>query len=66
MWNVFWMNEVQMGQNAVGRWQVGGGLQVPSGPSRVRAVQMSIRRMDSPECKDKGVMQSEEGSRCKD
>ena len=32
-WDVFWMNQVQMEQNAVGRWQVGGGgLQVPSGP----------------------------------
>ena len=40
---------------------------------RVRAVQMDnligllgIRRMDTPECTDKGVMQSEEVSRCKD
>ena len=38
--------------------------------SRVRAVQMDnlrgllgIRRMDSPKCTDKGVMQSEEGSK---
>ena len=27
-----WTNQVQMGQNAVGSWRAGGGLQVPSGP----------------------------------
>ena len=26
---VFWLNQVQMGHNVVGRWRVGGGLQVP-------------------------------------
>ena len=26
------MNQVQMEQNVAERWQVGGGLQVPSGP----------------------------------
>ena len=26
------MNQVQIGQNVVGRWQVGGGCQVPLGP----------------------------------
>ena len=31
-WVVFWTNQVQMGQNVVGRWREGGGLQVPSGP----------------------------------
>ena len=31
-WGVFWTNQAQNGQNLVGRWQVGGGLQVPSGP----------------------------------
>ena len=25
---VFWMNQVQMSQSVVGKWQVGGGLQV--------------------------------------
>ena len=40
--------------------------------SRMKAVQMDnlrgllgIRRMDSPECSDNGVMRSEEGSRTK-
>ena len=32
IWGVFWTNQVQMKQSVVGRWQVGGGLQVPSGP----------------------------------
>ena len=32
IWVVFWTNQVQMGQNAVGRCRVGGGLQVPSDP----------------------------------
>ena len=27
-----WMNQLQMEQNVVGRWGVGGGLQVSSGP----------------------------------
>ena len=29
---VFWTNQVHMGQSVVGKWQVGGGLHVPSGP----------------------------------
>ena len=29
---LFYMNQVQMKQNAVGRWRTGGGLQVSSGP----------------------------------
>ena len=32
IWDVFWTNQVQIEQNVVGQWQVGGGLQVPSGP----------------------------------
>ena len=29
---LFWTNQVQMEQNAVGRWRAGGGMQVPLGP----------------------------------
>ena len=28
IWGVFWTNQIQMGQNAVGRWRAEGGLQV--------------------------------------
>ena len=31
-WDVFWINQVQMRQSVVGRWRVGGRLQVSSGP----------------------------------
>ena len=31
----FWVNQVQTGQNVVGRWQVGGELQVPLGPKLI-------------------------------
>ena len=31
IWDVFWTNQVQMEQCVVVQWQVGGGLQVPSG-----------------------------------
>ena len=27
-WDVFWMNQVQMKKSVVGRWAVGGGLQL--------------------------------------
>ena len=30
IWDVVWTKQVQMEQNEVGRWRVGGGLQVPS------------------------------------
>ena len=32
IWDVFWTNQVQMGQNVVGRWKGGGGWQVLLGP----------------------------------
>ena len=32
IWDLFWTKQVQMGQNVVGRWQVGRGWQVPKGP----------------------------------
>ena len=31
-WDVFWTNQIDMRQNVVGRWQMGGGWQVPLGP----------------------------------
>ena len=31
-WVVLWINQVQIRQGVIGRWQVGGGLQVPLGP----------------------------------
>ena len=32
IWGVFWTNQIQMEQNTVDRWEVGGKLQVPSDP----------------------------------
>ena len=32
IWGMFWKNQVHMEQSVVGRWRVGGGSQVPSGP----------------------------------
>ena len=32
IWGVFWTDHVHMEQSVVGRWRLGGGLQVPFGP----------------------------------
>ena len=37
-WDVFWMNQVQMRQSAVGRWRVGGGSQVLLGLVNARGL----------------------------
>ena len=104
IWDVFWTDQVQMGYNLVGSWQLPLGSQLMLGIFRfsvlgscmkhclhlllrmavrqcygkrrryqVRAVQMdnvtglvSIKRIDSPECMDKGVVRSDEGGRRKD
>ena len=44
IWSVFWTNQAQMGHNAIGRWQAGGGLQVPSGPFNASDFQLEYAR----------------------
>ena len=45
IWDMFWMKQVQMEKNAVGRWRAGGGLQVSSRLVHARDLQLECARV---------------------